>query len=103
MNDTDCTVTSRFATEAFTPAYHDEITVRIIPNASTAIAIPNIVSIVRSTWRRRFFSISFTICIISFGLLDGYSNQHCRHSERSEESPTSVTKTTVGDSSLRSE
>src|SRR5882762_3401120 len=63
MNDTLLCVIMRFAAEAATPAFHAPTIVRIRPNAITAVAIPSIVSAVRSRCRNTFLKtilISFT-------------------------------------------
>src|SRR5256885_2515034 len=54
MNDTLCRVIMRFADAPATPAFHAPTIVRISPNAITAVAIPSIVSTVRSRCRNRF-------------------------------------------------
>src|SRR2546426_3087117 len=60
MNDTLCRVIMRFADEAATPAFQAPTIVRISPNAITAVAIPSIVSTVRSRCRNTFLKTILT-------------------------------------------
>src|SRR6266576_1992982 len=52
MNDTRCRTIMRLAEEPATPAFQAPTMVRSRPNAITAVAIPRIVRIVRSLWRK---------------------------------------------------
>src|SRR5207247_11101514 len=60
MEDTLWGVIMRFAAEAATPAFHARTIVRIRPNAMTAVAIPSIVSTVRSRCRNTFLRTILT-------------------------------------------
>src|SRR6266550_4346149 len=52
MNDTRCRTIMRLAEEPATPAFQAPTMVRSRPNAITAVAIPRIVRVVRSLWRK---------------------------------------------------
>src|SRR5205809_5422545 len=53
-------VIMQFAAQADTPAFHAPTIVRIRPNAMTAVAIPSIVSTVRSRCRNTFLRTILT-------------------------------------------
>src|SRR6266496_770070 len=60
MKETLWCVIMRFAADAATPAFHAPTMVRIRPNAMTAVAIPSIVSTVRSRCRNTFLRTILT-------------------------------------------
>src|SRR2546427_4483670 len=60
MKETLWCVIMRFAADAATPAFHAPTMVRIRPNAMTAVAIPSIVSTMRSRCRNTFLRTILT-------------------------------------------
>src|SRR5207247_9722480 len=60
MKETLWCVIMRFAADAATPAFHAPTIVRIRPNAMTAVAMPSIVSTVRSRCRNTFLRTILT-------------------------------------------